>query len=132
MQVGDDIVHTRDWSLGGFAIYDMHRLSVPCTVDDVLCGTLGPSTEVPAHEFTATVVRMEPGSNMLACKFIDMSSECFNFLEKLLRWRSPKLPRNPPAARAEAPGYPAWTKVESGSRRCHSHPSGTGTTGRKL
>ncbi len=85
VQVGDDIVHTRDWSLGGFAIYDMHRLSVPCTIDDVLCGSLGPSTEPPAHEFTATVVRMEPGSNMLACKFIDMSSECFNFLEKLLR-----------------------------------------------
>ena len=85
VQVGDDIVHTRDWSLGGFAIYDMHRLSVPCTVDDVLCGSLGPSTGTPVHEFTATVVRMEPGSNMLACKFIDMSSECFNFLEKLLR-----------------------------------------------
>lgn len=85
VQVGDDIVHTRDWSLGGFAIYDMHRLSVPCTVDDVLCGTLGPSTASPVHEFTATVVRMEPGNNMLACKFIDMSSECFNFLEKLLR-----------------------------------------------
>ncbi len=85
VQVGDDIVHTRDWSLGGFAIYDMHRLSVPCTVDDVLCGSLGPSNETPVHEFTATVVRMEPGNNMLACKFIDMSSDCFNFLEKLLR-----------------------------------------------
>ena len=85
VQVGDDIVHTRDWSLGGFAIYDMHRLSVPCTVDDVLCGTLGPLKQAPTHEFTATVVRMEPGGNMLACKFIDMSSECFNFLEKLLR-----------------------------------------------
>ena len=85
VQVGDDIVHTRDWSLGGFAIYDMHRLSVPCTVEDVLCGTLGPKDSSPVHEFTATVVRMEPGSNMLACRFIDMSSECFNFLEKLLR-----------------------------------------------
>lgn len=85
VQVGDDIVHTRDWSLGGFAIYDMHRLSVPCTVEDVLCGTLGPSTQPPTHEFTATVVRMEPANNMLACKFIDMSSECFNFLENLLR-----------------------------------------------
>ena len=85
VQVGDDIVHTRDWSLGGFAIYDMHRLSVPCTVDDVLCGTLGLSEGTPVLEFTATVVRMEPGGNMLACKFIDMSSECFNFLEKLLR-----------------------------------------------
>ncbi len=83
--VGDDIVHTRDWSLGGFAIYDMHRLSVPCTIDDVLCGTLGPMTESPIHEFTATVVRMDPASNMLACKFIDMSSECFNFLEKCMR-----------------------------------------------
>lgn len=83
--VGDDIVHTRDWSLGGFAIYDMHRLSVPCTIDDVLCGTLGPSTKPPLHEFTATVVRMDPASNMLACKFIDMSTECFNFLEMSLR-----------------------------------------------
>jgi len=70
---------------GPTGVEQLARIRADGTVDDVLCGTLGPTTESPNHEFTATVVRMEPGSNMLACKFIDMSSECFNFLEKLLR-----------------------------------------------
>ncbi|NNG03928.1 MAG: hypothetical protein HKM95_07485 [Inquilinus sp.] len=85
LQIGDDVVHSRDWSIGGFSIYDMHRLSIPCMVEDVICGTLGRDRDIPRYEFTATVVRLEPQSNMMACKFIDMSNECFSFLEQLLR-----------------------------------------------
>ena len=88
LQIGDDVVHSRDWSMGGFAIYDMHRLSIPCVVDDVICGTLGRDRDIPRYEFTATVVRMDPKSNMMAGKFIDMSNECFSFLEQLLRHAS--------------------------------------------
>lgn len=84
VQVGEDIVHTRDWSLGGFAIYDMHRLTVMCTIGGLMCGTLGLRGAPPTLEFTASVVRMDPSSNMLACRFIDMSSACFTFLEKQL------------------------------------------------
>ncbi|MEE8271565.1 MAG: PilZ domain-containing protein [Alphaproteobacteria bacterium] len=92
VKIGDDVVHSRDWSLGGLAIYDMHRLSLLCAVDDIVVGTLGATDDATDYAFSAEVVRVEPGTNMLALKFADLSKECFAFLEGMLR-----RPRSPAA-----------------------------------
>lgn len=80
-QVGTSL----DWSLGGLSVESLHPAY---KIGDIVAGELGRAGE-GGHwlPFMAQVVRRERLSRGAGLHFVDLSTECFDFLEAVLRHR---------------------------------------------
>ena len=76
---------TRDWSLGGLALEVGRTVAARLKLGDEVVGTISSDgVEAPEMPFTASVVRRDRVSGIVALRFCDLPGETFTMLERLL------------------------------------------------
>ena len=102
IQLGDLQFPTRDWSLGGFALTGATYLGRRLEIGEVISGKLG-RPEEGIHDdaaFCAEVRRFAENGDLAGCRYTQLTTEAFTFLERLMRRAEPA----PPPAAEATPG----------------------------
>ena len=93
IQLGDLRFPTRDWSLGGFALTGATYLGRPLEIGEVIAGKLGRPEEGVQEDasFEAEVRRFAENGDLAGCRYTQLTTEAFTFLERLMRRAQPSL-----------------------------------------
>ena len=91
IQLGDLTFPTRDWSLGGFALTGATYLGRPLEIGEVITGKLGRPEEGIQEDaaFHAEVRRFAENGDLAGCRYTQLTTEAFTFLERLMRRAQP-------------------------------------------
>ena len=102
IQLGELRFPTRDWSLGGFALTGASYLGRPLEVGELIVGRLGRPEEDVSEDacFHAEVRRVAEKGDLVGCRYTELTTEAFTFLERLMRRAQP----SPPAPKEPAGG----------------------------
>ena len=91
VRLGDLEFPTRDWSLGGFGLTGASYLGRPLEIGEVICGHLGRPEEGIQDDasFHAEVRRIAENGDLAGCRYTQLTTEAFTFLERLMRRPAP-------------------------------------------
>ncbi|MCB9948837.1 MAG: PilZ domain-containing protein [Rhodospirillaceae bacterium] len=111
VQLGEVQFLTRDWSLGGFSMRDDGQAGQGFEAEEEVSGTFVMDGADGAYPFGAVVVRANPDTKVVAFRFLELASDTFWVLERMLLRAEPNLRR---PARAEATATQAATQPAPG------------------
>lgn len=106
VRIGDTVFRTVNWSLGGLALAEAGALAAEAPIGTEVRGHFGPDEKHLPCPFRAVVVRIEAETGVVAVHIIELPSESFTFLERLLRHAEPLPAPVPAAAEATAAAPP--------------------------
>ncbi len=84
IDLGDGAHQTRDWSLGGVAFRTSGQAAKSYDVDEEISGSFTIDTGHGGYRFTASVVRADQESGVVALRFVELAPDSFSVLERLL------------------------------------------------
>ena len=112
IDLGDGPHQTRDWSLGGVAFRTSGQAARSFEGEDEISGCFTIDGGHGDFRFTASVVRADHGSGVVALRFVELAPDSFSVLERLLL-RAQPIPGS--AERADlVPGQAAARPTQSG------------------
>ena len=95
IHIGVLAFHTRDWSLGGFALAETAGTRIPFEVDDEVGGEFTIEQRDGTYPFRAQMVRLDETAGIAGFRYIDMDPGTFTVLERLLLRAQPAAPSGP-------------------------------------
>lgn len=107
VEIGGQVFQIKDWSMSGFAIYELDRIGKGLRIGTEIEGCFGRSDEgPPSYPFGATVADIRDRENVAAFEFTELFAESFTALECLLLVvQMSQQPGNGTDSPAEVPRY---------------------------
>ena len=85
VEIDGQVFQIKDWSMSGFAIYELDRFGPGLRIGSDIEGRFGRSDDgAPTYPFSATVADVRERENVAAFEFTELFAESFTALECLL------------------------------------------------
>ena len=122
IDLGDGPHQTRDWSLGGVAFRTSSQAAKSFDGEEEISGSFTIDSGHGGYRFTASVVRADQESGVVALRFVELAPDSFSVLERLLL-RAQPVPgtaERPNLVPGHAAARPAQTGVSNWFTRWRS------------
>lgn len=99
VEFNGQIFQVKDWSLSGFAIFELDRLGTSLRVGHEIEGTFSrPDEGAPAYPFCAAVADIRERENVAAFEFTELFAASYTALETLVLAAQSEQPTDAPSA----------------------------------